>query len=142
MAVEGCIASPLSSDEAHSLQQLLNVFLPKADTGALASAIARLSELLAEDSQSFDTVGAAQRAVHNVISTLKAAKGDAAAKAPASLHVRPQAALTEPLFASTLPFATFSCKTFTAPSACCFCLVGRQCRAVVGMLPCLHARHH
>lgn len=88
MAVEGCIASPLSSDEAHSLQQLLNVFLPKADTHALASAIARLSELLAEDSQSFDTVGAAQRAVHNVISTLKAAKGDAAAKAPASLHVR------------------------------------------------------
>jgi hypothetical protein len=88
--VEGCIASPLSSDESHALQQLLSVFLPRADTSALASAISRLSELLAEDTQSFDTVGAAQRAVHNAISTLKAAKdsGDAAAGRPATLQVR------------------------------------------------------
>lgn len=89
IAVEGCIASPLSVDETSSLQQLLSTFLPKGDTAALASAIARLSELLAEDSQSFDTVGAAQRAVHNVISTLKTAKdgGDAAAGRPATLQV-------------------------------------------------------
>jgi len=90
IAVEGCIASPLSSDETNGLQQLLSTFLPRADTPALASAIARLSELLAEDAQSFDTVGAAQRAVHNVISTLKAAKegSEAAAGRPASLQVR------------------------------------------------------
>jgi hypothetical protein len=90
IAVEGCIASPLSSDETHALQQLLSVFLPRADTSSLANAIARLSELLAEDTQSFDTVGAAQRAVHNVISTLKTAKegGDAAAGRPATLQVR------------------------------------------------------
>ena len=87
--MEGCIASPLSVDETTSLQQLLSTFIPKADTVGLATAIARLSELLAEDTQSFDTVGAAQRAVHNVISTLKAAKegNDASAGRPASLQV-------------------------------------------------------
>lgn len=90
IAVEGCIASPLSPDETHSLQQLLSTFLPRADTSSLAAAIGRLSELLAEDTQSFDTVGAAQRAVHNVISTLKTAKegSDAAAGKPATLLVR------------------------------------------------------
>lgn len=90
IAVEGCIASPLSSDETNSLQQLLSTFLPRADTHALAAAIERLSELLAEDSQSYDTVGAAQRAVHNVISTLKTAKegSDAASGRPATLQVK------------------------------------------------------
>lgn len=115
--MEGCIASPLSSEETHALQQLLSVFLPKADTGALASAIARLSELLAEDTQSFDTVGAAQRAVHNVISTLKNAKdGDAAAKAPASLHVRPTSMLAQhPLPSTARPWV---CQRLKGLSTC------------------------
>lgn len=100
IAVEGCIASPLSSDETYSLQQLLSTFLPRTDTSALAAAISRLSELLAEDSQSFDTVGAAQRAVHNVISTLKAAKdgSEAAAGKPATLQVRSSPLLCWPCF--------------------------------------------
>jgi hypothetical protein len=93
IAVEGCITSPLKSDEAAGLQQLLAAFIPRVDPAALASAIARLSELLAEDAQSFDTVGAAQRAAHTVISSLKAGKGDEGAAAapaarPASLQVR------------------------------------------------------
>jgi hypothetical protein len=113
IAAEGCIASPLSSDETHSLQQLLSTFLPRTDTSALAAAISRLSELLAEDSQSFDTVGAAQRAVHNVISTLKAAKdgSEAAAGKPATLQVRSPALVGQLCwqFPAFLPTSTNQC---------------------------------
>eukprot|EP00882_Tetradesmus_deserticola_P004768 GHRQ01005024.1.p1 GENE.GHRQ01005024.1~~GHRQ01005024.1.p1 ORF type:complete len:254 (+),score=80.81 GHRQ01005024.1:75-764(+) len=71
ITVESCVTSPLTTEQTHNLQQLVSTFIPRVDAAALASSIARLAELLAEDSQSFDTTGAAQRAVHNVIGTLK-----------------------------------------------------------------------
>eukprot|EP00775_Hariotina_reticulata_P008625 gene8625-8806_t len=90
ITVESCVTSPLTPEQANSLQQLLSTFLPRVDASALASSIARLAQLLAEDTQSFDTTGAAQRAVHNVVASLKVAKADAEAPAskPVSLYDR------------------------------------------------------
>ena len=63
ITVEGCLTSPLTPDHASHLQQLLATFLPRpADAPALAAAVARLAQLLAQDTQSFDTVGAADAA--------------------------------------------------------------------------------
>jgi hypothetical protein len=93
LTVEQCISAALSQDEVSALQQLLATFLPAAgDHAALAAAIARLSGLLAQDTGSVDTAGAATRALTCVISTLKDAKEDAAAAVgaarPTTLQVR------------------------------------------------------
>lgn len=140
ITVESCVTSPLTSEQTNSLQQLLSTFIPSADPSALASSIARLAQLLSEDTQSFDTTGmywlvmlhhllhtklhttspppkqamscslqlstdvttsptkrvgerpfagAAQRAVHNVISSLKSAKaGSEPAAKPVTLQDR------------------------------------------------------
>ncbi|KAF8056460.1 Mettl26 [Scenedesmus sp. PABB004] len=90
ITVEGCVTSALTAEQAANLQQLVAAFIPRVDPAALASAVTRLAQLLAEDTQSFDTIGAAQRAVHNVVATLKAGR-DGAAHAtakPASLQER------------------------------------------------------
>eukprot|EP00878_Enallax_costatus_P012697 GHUV01013261.1.p1 GENE.GHUV01013261.1~~GHUV01013261.1.p1 ORF type:complete len:331 (+),score=113.78 GHUV01013261.1:65-1057(+) len=89
ITIESCVTSPLTPEQTSSLQQLLSTFIPSVDSASLASSIARLAQLLAEDTQSFDSTGAAQRAVHDVISTLKTSKGDAepAAK-PTTLYDR------------------------------------------------------
>lgn len=76
ITVEGCLSSPLPPEHASQLQQLLATFLPQpADAPALASAVARLAQLLAEDAQSFDTLGAAQRAAFTLVGSLKAEEG-------------------------------------------------------------------
>jgi hypothetical protein len=75
-------------EQTHNLQQLVSTFIPRVDATALASSISRLAELLAEDTQSFDTTGAAQRAVHNVIGTLKSRDEAAPVAKPASLQDR------------------------------------------------------
>jgi hypothetical protein len=138
--VEGCIASPLSSDETSSLQQLLSTFLPRAQTHALAAAIARLSELLAEDSQSFDTVGAAQRAVHNVISTLKTAKegSDAAAGRPATLQVRAasSACMLPPACTPASCLLAFGAGLRAACDLAPFCTLGQQLVTGLGHVCC------
>ncbi|KIZ04164.1 hypothetical protein MNEG_3799, partial [Monoraphidium neglectum] len=80
ITVEGCLSSPLPADHATHLQQLLATFLPNpAGAPALASAVARLAQLLSADAQAFDTLGAAQRAAYTLVSSLKAE--DAAAPA-------------------------------------------------------------
>lgn len=88
ITVESCITSPLTPEQTNNLQQLLSTFIPRVDPAALASSIGRLSELLAEDTQSFDTTGAAQRAVHNVIGTLKVARDEAEPVKQVSLQDR------------------------------------------------------
>lgn len=91
--MESCVTSPLNPEQSHSLQQLLGAFIPRVDAAALASAISRLAELLGEDAQSFDTTGAAQRAVHVVIGTLKSRDEAAPVAKPASLQDRLAGAL-------------------------------------------------
>lgn len=82
ITVEGCLASPLTPDHASNLQQLLATFLPRpADAAAVAAAVARLAQLLAQDTQSFDTVGAAQRAAFQLVGSLKADDGAGAGAA-------------------------------------------------------------
>jgi hypothetical protein len=71
ITTETCIASPLSPEQTGHLQQLLSCFLPHSDAQGLALAIGRLGELLGEDTQSFDSVSAAQRAVSGAIAGLK-----------------------------------------------------------------------
>ncbi|WIA15387.1 hypothetical protein OEZ85_002049 [Tetradesmus obliquus] len=88
ITVESCVTSPLTPEQSYSLQQLLGAFISRVDAAALASAISRLAELLAEDAQSFDTTGAAQRAVHVVIGTLKSRDEAAPVAKPASLQDR------------------------------------------------------
>jgi hypothetical protein len=88
ITVESCVTSPLTMEQTNNLQQLLSTFIPRVDATALASSIARLAELLAEDTQSFDTTGAAQRAVHNVIGTLKSRDEAAPVAKPVSLQDR------------------------------------------------------
>jgi hypothetical protein len=87
ITVESCVTSPVTPEQTNTLQQLLSTFLPRVDASALASSIARLAQLLADDTQSFDTSGAAQRAVHSVVASLKVAKadGEPAASKPVSL---------------------------------------------------------
>ncbi|KAI8468247.1 MAG: hypothetical protein J3K34DRAFT_459996 [Monoraphidium minutum] len=73
ITVEGCLSSPLPPDHAAHLQQLLATFLPRAgDAPAVAAAVARLAQLLSDDAQSFDTLGAAQRAAFQLVGSLKA----------------------------------------------------------------------
>lgn len=73
ITVEGCLSSQLPPDHAPHLQQLLTTFLPRAaDAPALANAIVRLAQLLAKDTQSYDTLGAAQRAAFTLVGSLKA----------------------------------------------------------------------
>jgi hypothetical protein len=88
ITVESCVTSPLTLEQTNNLQQLVSTFIPRVDAAALASSIARLAELLAEDTQSFDTTGAAQRAVHNVIGTLKSRDEAEPVAKPVSLHDR------------------------------------------------------
>ncbi|KAF6266460.1 hypothetical protein COO60DRAFT_454490 [Scenedesmus sp. NREL 46B-D3] len=88
ITVESCVTSPLTMEQMHNLQQLVSTFIPRVDAAALASSIARLAELLSEDTQSFDTTGAAQRAVHNVIGTLKNRDEAQAVAKPVSLQDR------------------------------------------------------
>eukprot|EP00877_Chromochloris_zofingiensis_P006769 jgi/Chrzof1/2345/Cz11g11220.t1 len=74
ITVEECMSYPLSWDNSSNLQQLFGTFLPRADAQVLATSVIRLAQLLAEDTQSYDTLGAAQRAVRDVIAALKVAK--------------------------------------------------------------------
>jgi multidrug resistance efflux pump len=73
ITAEGCITSALLKEQSGNLQALLNAFTPTADTAAVASSISRLATLLAEDTHSFDTLSAAQRAVHSAVAALKGA---------------------------------------------------------------------
>jgi hypothetical protein len=80
ITVESCISSALPGQNENTLQQLLATFLPTGDASAagLASAIVRLGDLLADDAP--DTVGAAQRAVSNVVALLKSGGSSAGSK--------------------------------------------------------------
>lgn len=71
ISIEGCVSSGLSADKQGVLAQLLAAFLPTDQNvlDALSGTLVRLSGLLLEESP--DTVGAAQRAVHNIITALK-----------------------------------------------------------------------
>ena len=74
ITTETCISSPLSPEQIGHLQQLLSCFLPHADAQGLALAVGRLGELLGEDTQSYDSVSAAQGAISSAISALKTSK--------------------------------------------------------------------
>jgi hypothetical protein len=74
ITIEGCLSSPLPADNVGNLAQLLSTFLPAADPSDVASAIWQLSELVAADTQAYDVMGAAQRAVNSMVSALKSVK--------------------------------------------------------------------
>jgi len=91
ITVEGCLTSPLPAEHVPELQKLLATFLPATPAAAasLVAGIVQLSKLLADDAQSYDTLGAAQRAAYTLVGSLKAeagaaGKGAAAAKAAAA----------------------------------------------------------
>jgi hypothetical protein len=72
ITMEGCLSSPLPADHVPELAKLLAAFLPRpAAAGPLAAAVARLAALLADDVQSYDTLGAAQRAAATLVGSLK-----------------------------------------------------------------------
>lgn len=73
LTLQSCLAQPLAEGQEADLQQLLATFLPGAPSAQLASAVARLGVLLAADAHSFDSAGAAQRALLAVVGALKAA---------------------------------------------------------------------
>jgi hypothetical protein len=76
ITAEGCLSSPLPADQAADLQRLLTTFVPApASAPALAAGVARLAALLADDLQSYDTLGAAQRAAAALVGALKAEEG-------------------------------------------------------------------
>jgi hypothetical protein len=80
ITVESCLSSPPAAEHAADLQRLLAAFLPAPTAAApLVAAVSRLAALLADDASSFDTLGAAQRAVHALIGSLKAEEPAAAA---------------------------------------------------------------
>jgi hypothetical protein len=78
ITIEGCLSSPPPPDHVPELQRLLATFLPRAGPApALAAAVSRLSQLLSDDLQSYDTLGAAQRAAATLVASLKAEKPQA-----------------------------------------------------------------
>lgn len=95
ITVEGCITSPLPADHVSGLQSLLAAFAPRCDAAAASAAVAQLAALLADDTQGFDTAGAAQRGVHALVAALK---GDAAgAGAGGAAEQQRSASLTDRL---------------------------------------------
>lgn len=58
ITIESCVTSPITPEQIINLQLLLTTFIPSVDSAALASSVARLAQLLADDTQSFDTTGA------------------------------------------------------------------------------------
>ncbi|GBF91529.1 hypothetical protein Rsub_04269 [Raphidocelis subcapitata] len=82
ITVESCLSAPPAPEHAADLQRLLASFLPAPAAAApLVAAVARLAALLADDAASFDTLGAAQRAVHALLGSLKAEEPAAAGAA-------------------------------------------------------------
>lgn len=81
ICAEGCITSGVSADKEATLAQMFGSFLPN-DGGALANQLVRLSSLLSDDAP--DTVGAAQRAVHSLVASLKASAAHGPAEADAA----------------------------------------------------------
>lgn len=77
ISIEGCLVSGVGAQNEPALQQVLSAFLSGLDgrtCQTVATTISRLATLLENDAP--DTVGAAQRAVHNVVAALKR-KGEA-----------------------------------------------------------------
>lgn len=75
VSVENALVSGLSHEHAEGLTNLFSVFLPSVNASSLASQLVRLATLLVDEAP--DTLGAAQRAVHGTLASLKA--GTAAA---------------------------------------------------------------
>ncbi len=69
ITVESSLVSGLNFDRQDNLAQLLGAFLSGDAAVVLSSALCRLAGLLSDEAP--DTLGAAQRAVHGVISVLK-----------------------------------------------------------------------
>ncbi|KAG1677829.1 hypothetical protein FOA52_008593 [Chlamydomonas sp. UWO 241] len=74
ITIEGCLVSGLSHQHHEHLSSMLSCLLPGASSQALASALVRLSVLVADEAP--DTLGAAQRAARSVITALKNKSGD------------------------------------------------------------------